>query len=173
MGGRHAAIERHNHEDIDACQQCLDNGKPRYRRFVEHRCSTRPCHTGRRTRHCSVHHLGHPVTRSFPLRMRHPQRQPHRRTIPQFSRRLFHTLMYEIISITSLGRTDGLLPSVSYADSSPRRGEPSIANPLIRYRRKQSVSQRVRTGCCRGRRKNRPPPAARRACRARSRRRGS
>ena len=31
MGGRHAAIERHNHEDIDAWQQCLDNGKPRYR----------------------------------------------------------------------------------------------------------------------------------------------
>ena len=27
--------------------------------------------------------------------------------------------MYEIISITSLGWTDGLLPSVSYADSSP------------------------------------------------------
>ena len=103
MGGRHAAIERHNHEDIDACQQCLDNGKPRYRRFVEHRCSTRPCHTGRRTRHCSVHHLGHPVTRSFPLRMRHPQRQPHRRPIPQFSGRFFHTLMYEIISITSSG----------------------------------------------------------------------
>ena len=70
---------------------------------VEHRCGTRPCHTGRRTRHCSVHHLGHPVTRSFPLRMRHPQRQPHRRPIPQFSRRFFHTLMYEIISITSSG----------------------------------------------------------------------
>lgn len=33
--------------------------------------------------------------------------------------------MYEIISITSLGWTDGLLPSVSYADSSPseRRAE--------------------------------------------------
>ena len=33
--------------------------------------------------------------------------------------------MYEIISITSLGRTDGLLPAVSYADSSPseRRAE--------------------------------------------------
>ena len=42
MGGRHAAIERHNHEDIDAWQQCLDNGKPRYRRFVEHRCGTTP-----------------------------------------------------------------------------------------------------------------------------------
>ena len=40
--------------------------------------------------------------------------------------------MYEIISITSLGWTEGLLPSVSYADGSPRRGEPSIANPLIR-----------------------------------------
>ena len=98
-----AAIERHNHEDIDACQQCLDNGKPRYRRFVEHRCSTRPCHTGRRPRHRPVHHPGHPVTRSLPLRMRHPQRQPHRRPIPQFSGRLFHTLMYEIISITSSG----------------------------------------------------------------------
>ena len=111
-------------EDIDAWQQCLDNGKPRYRRFVEHRCGTRPCHTGRRTRHCSVHHLGHPVTRSFPLRMRHPQRQPHRRPIPQFSGRFFHTLMYEIISITSSGafpRVDRWVapPSVSYADSSP------------------------------------------------------
>ena len=30
--------------------------------------------------------------------------------------------MYEIISITSLGWTDGLLPSVSYADSSLIRG---------------------------------------------------
>lgn len=79
-----------------------------------------------------VHHPGHPAARSLPLRMRHSQRQPHRRPIPQFSRRLFHTLMYEIISITSLGWTDGLLPSVSYADGSPRRGEPSIANPLIR-----------------------------------------
>ena len=90
-----------------------------------------------------LHHLlnaidGLPVddvaatARSLPLRMRHSQRQPRRRPIPQFSRRLFHTLMYEIISITSLGWTDGLLPSVSYADGSPRRGEPSIANPLIR-----------------------------------------
>lgn len=103
MGGRHAAIERHNHEDIDAWQQCLDNGKPRYRRFVEHRCGTRPCHTGRRPRHRPVHHPGHPAARSLPLRMRHSQRQPHRRPIPQFSGRFFHTLMYEIISITSSG----------------------------------------------------------------------
>ena len=173
MGGRHAAIERHNHEDIDACQQCLDNGKPRYRRFVEHRCSTRPCHTGRRTRHCSVHHLGHPVTRSFPLRMRHPQRQPHRRPIPQFSGRFFHTLMYEIISITSSGafpRVDRWVAPPQSATLTAPLGEGSQYLEGVKI---YSVSQQARTGCCRGRRKNRPPPAVHHACRARSRRRGS
>lgn len=39
--------------------------------------------------------------------------------------------MYEIISITSLGWTDGLLPSVSYADSSPDKG--SLVQTKIRF----------------------------------------